>query len=79
MDEGPWWRRHVRAIAAAGVALLALLAVGALVAWHFSSFVLVPDHSPWSERVDIEAVSPGQIELKRSDPTERPGVYGLIG
>jgi len=78
VDERPWWRRHVRAIAATGVALFALLAIGALVSWHFASFVLVPDHSPWSERVDIEAVSPGRIELKRSDPTERPGVYGLV-
>lgn len=78
MDERPWWRRHVRAIVAAGLALLALLAVGALVSWHFASLVLVPDHSPWSERVEIEAVAPGRIELKRSDPTERPGVYGLV-
>jgi alpha-beta hydrolase superfamily lysophospholipase len=77
VDERPWWRRHVRAIAAGGVALLTLLGVGALVSWHFASIVLVPDHSPWSERVDIEAVSPDRIELKRSDPTERPGVYGL--
>jgi uncharacterized protein len=76
--ERPWWRRHVRALAAAGLALLALLAVGALASWHFASLVLAPDHSPWSERVDIEAVSPGRIELKRSDPTERPGVYGLV-
>ncbi len=52
--------------------------MGTLLAWHFASLVLVPDHSPWSERVDIEAVSPGRIELKRSDPTERPGVYGLV-
>jgi len=78
VDERPWWRRHVRAIAAAGLALLVALAAGALISWHFASLVLVPDHSPWAERVDIEAVSPGRIELKRSDPTERPGVYGLV-
>ncbi len=78
MNERPWWRRHVRAIVATGLTLFAALVVGALVSWHFASFVLVPDHSPWSEQVDIEAVSPDQIELKRSDTSERPGVYGLV-
>jgi alpha-beta hydrolase superfamily lysophospholipase len=78
VDERPWWRRHLRAIAAAGLALLVALAVGALVSWHFASFVLVPDHSPWSEGVEIEAVSPGRIEFQRSDATDRPGVYGLV-
>jgi len=77
VDERPWWRRRLRAIAAAGLALLVALAVGALASWHFASFVLVPDHSPWSESVEIEAVSPGRIEFQRSDTTERPGVYGL--
>jgi alpha-beta hydrolase superfamily lysophospholipase len=77
VDERPWWRRHLRAITATGLALLVALAAGALASWHFASFVLVPDHSPWSEEVEIEAVSPGQIEFQRSDPTERPGVYGL--
>jgi len=78
VDERPWWRRHLRAIAAAGLALLVALGVGTLVAWHFASFVLVPDHSPWSEQVEIQAISPGRIELQRSDATERPGVYGLV-
>jgi alpha-beta hydrolase superfamily lysophospholipase len=59
------------------LALLVALVVGALVAWHFSSYVLVPDHSPWSERVEIEALSPGRVEFQRSDATDRPGVYGL--
>jgi uncharacterized protein len=78
VDQRPWWRRHLRAIAAAGVALLVALAVGALASWHFASFVLVPDHSPWSEGVEIEAVAPNQITLKRSEAGERPGVYGLV-
>jgi alpha-beta hydrolase superfamily lysophospholipase len=78
VDQRPWWRRHLRAIATAGLALLIILAVGALVSWHFASFVLVPDHSPWSEGVEIEAVSPDQIEFQRSDATERPGIYGLV-
>jgi alpha-beta hydrolase superfamily lysophospholipase len=77
VDERRWWRRHLRAIAAAGLALLVILAIGTLVAWHFASFVLVPDHSPSSEQVEIEALSPGRIEFRRSDATERPGVYGL--
>jgi len=74
-----WLRRHLRAVLA-GVALLAVagLAVGAAISWHFSSFVLVPDHSPWSDHVEIEAVSPGRIELARSEPTQRPGYYGLV-
>ncbi len=78
MNERPWWRRHLRAIVASGLALFVALIVGALISWHFASLVLVPDHSPWSEQVDIEAVSPGQIALKHSDTSERPGVYGLV-
>lgn len=73
-----WLRRHVPAVVAAGVALLlTVLTVGALVSWHFSSAVVVPDHSPWSEKVDVEAVSRDRIVLKRSEATERPGYYGL--
>lgn len=55
-----------------------LLALGILASWHFSSLVLVPDHSPWSERVDVEAVAPGRIELHRSEAASRPGYYGLV-
>lgn len=62
---------------AAAVAI-GLLALGALLSWHFSSAVVVPDHSPWSEKVDIEVVSPKRIGLKRSEATERPGYYGLV-
>lgn len=71
-------RRRVRWIAAAAAAVALLLALGALASWHFSSFVLVPDHSPWAERVDVEAVAPGRIELRRSEATSRPGHYGLV-
>jgi alpha-beta hydrolase superfamily lysophospholipase len=78
VSERPWWRRHIRALATAGLALLTALVLGALASWHFASFVLVPDHSPWSERVEIEAVFPRRIELHRSDATERPGIYGLV-
>jgi hypothetical protein len=58
--------------------LLLILAATAAVGWHFSSAVLIPDHSPWSERVEIEAVAPGRIELAKSEPTLRPGHYGLV-
>lgn len=58
--------------------MLAILAAVALVSWHFASYVLVPDHSPWSEGIEIEAVAPSRIKLKRSDASERPGVYGLV-
>lgn len=73
-----WSRRHARALVVTGATLLlTVLGVAVLVTWHFSSLVVVPDHSPWSEKVDIEAVSPGRIRLQRSEATERPGFYGL--
>jgi uncharacterized protein len=72
-----WLRRHIRAIAAGLALLLVALGVGTGLSWHFSSYALEPDHSPYSEKVDIEAVSRGQISLSRSDATERPGYYGL--
>jgi alpha-beta hydrolase superfamily lysophospholipase len=71
-----WYRR--RWLLAAGAALIAVLLVGAAVSWHFSDLVLVPDHSPWSEGVDVESVAPGRISLARSEATERPGYYGLV-
>jgi alpha-beta hydrolase superfamily lysophospholipase len=71
-------RRRARWISAAAIAGALLLALGAFASWHFSSLVLVPDHSPWSERVDIEAVAPDRIELQRSEATSRPGYYGLV-
>jgi alpha-beta hydrolase superfamily lysophospholipase len=64
------------AVLAAIVAAVAL-AAGAAVAWHFSSAVVVPDHSPWPTDTAVEAVAPGHVVLERSDETERPGVYGI--
>jgi hypothetical protein len=78
-EETPSWpRRHRRALRIAGVLLIvALLAVGAAASWHFSSAVVVPDHSPWPRNTTVEALSPGAVVLSRSTETLRPGVYGL--
>ena len=62
--------------AAAALAFLAL-AAGVAAAWHFSSAVLVPDHSPWPTETSVEAMPPGRIVLERSEISERPGVHGL--
>lgn len=72
-----WPRRRWRWLAAAGVALLAGLAIAVALSWHFSNRVLVPDHSNWSPQVQVEGLSPGRIVLERTEDTERPGVYAL--
>lgn len=56
---------------------LVVLAVAAAVSWHFSSAVLVPDHSSWGMRTEVEALPPGRVVLARNEESERPGVYGL--
>ncbi len=60
-----------------GIALAVAIAIGGAVSWHFSSAVLVPDHSPWPENAEVVRVAPGRIVMARSEDTERPGVYGL--
>jgi alpha-beta hydrolase superfamily lysophospholipase len=69
-------RRRWAALAGVSVVVLALLAIGAA-GWHFSSAVLVPDHSPWEPRTTVEGLGPGRVVLERSEESERPGVYGL--
>lgn len=64
------------ALAAVG-GLVVAVAVTAALSWHFSSRVLVPDHEPWSEDVDIVAVEPDRVVLVRSETALRPGFYGL--
>ncbi len=64
------------AVLAAGV-VVAAVAIGAAAGWHFSSAVLVPDHSAWPAETSVEALTPGRVVLERSDDTQRPGVYGL--
>ncbi len=73
-----WPRRHRRALLL-GLALLVvvLLAAGAAASWHFSSAVVIPDHSPWPRNTTVEALPPGAVALSRSDDTLRRGVYGL--
>ncbi len=60
-----------------GIAIVAAIAIGAAVSWHFSSAVLVPDHSNWSRQTKVEGLPPGRIVLARNEDSERPGVYGL--
>jgi len=72
-----WLRRHLRAVAVGLALCLALLAVAVGLSWHFSSYALAPDHSSYSEKVDIEAVSAARITLAPSETSERPGYYGL--
>ncbi len=73
-----WPRRHWRLLCATTLTLVALALLGAAVSWHFSSAVLVPNHSNWPEDVTVKGLTPGQIALSRSADTERPGVYGLV-
>ncbi|MGC1165135.1 MAG: alpha/beta hydrolase [Solirubrobacterales bacterium] len=61
----------------AAVALVALAAAVAAAGWHYSSAVLVPDHSAWPAETTVEALPPGRVVLERSERARRPGVYGL--
>jgi alpha-beta hydrolase superfamily lysophospholipase len=72
-----WLRRHLRLVA--GLLALGLLGVGAAIAatWHFSSVVVVPDHSSWPVNTTVDAVEPRQIVLDRNEESARPGVYGI--
>ncbi len=72
-----WPRRHWRWLLVAGIALLVILGTGAALSWHFSSAVVVPDHSDWPADITVEDVSPARIVLSRSEDTLRPGVYGI--
>jgi pimeloyl-ACP methyl ester carboxylesterase len=64
-------------VIAAAIALIAAVAIGAAISWHFSSAVLVPDHSDWPAKATVERLGPASITLTRDEETERPGVYGL--
>jgi uncharacterized protein len=72
-----WPRRHRRWLIGAVAVLLASAAVLIAVSWHFSSAVLVPDHSDWARDMTVRELSPGRIALPRNEDSERSGVYGL--
>jgi alpha-beta hydrolase superfamily lysophospholipase len=55
------------------VILIAIAAAG----WSFSSNVLVPNYSAWSDPIEVKAVSAHRIVLEKSTDTARPGYYGL--
>jgi uncharacterized protein len=76
-EHGAWWRRRLWWLLGASAVLLCALAITAALSWHFSSRVLVPDHSSWLKEVEVEAMPAGRIVLERTEETERPGVYGL--
>jgi len=70
-------RRRWALVACAAVTAVALL-VGATAAWHFSSAVLVPDHSPWPAETEVEAMPAGRIVLESTEESRRPGVQGIV-
>lgn len=77
-NDVTWFRRRrpwMAGLAVAGV--LVAVAVGAVLAWHFSSDVVVPDHSPWPEDIAVEQRAGDRIVLERDEETERPGLWGL--
>ncbi|HEX5761651.1 MAG TPA: alpha/beta hydrolase [Solirubrobacterales bacterium] len=76
--RSPVSRRSPKRLAA----LLALLAgatvvIATALSWHFSSRVIVPDHSHWSSNVEIVALSPHSVTLGRTRVTSKPGVYDI--
>jgi pimeloyl-ACP methyl ester carboxylesterase len=70
-------RRRRRVWLALAAAAICLLLAGAAISRHFSSVVLVPDHSEWPLETSVEAVGPGRITLSRDDRSSQPGVYGI--
>jgi uncharacterized protein len=69
-------RRRWAILACAAAAVIAL-SLGAASAWHYSSAVLVPDHSPWPAETEVEALSKRRIVLESTEESRRPGVHGL--
>lgn len=77
-ERRSWFGRHRRALLLAGAVLvLLLLAGGGAASWHFSSAVVVPNHSPLPANATVDGLSPGQVVLSRSEDTLRPGSYGV--
>jgi pimeloyl-ACP methyl ester carboxylesterase len=65
------------ALCTAALAVLVAIGVGARSAWHFSSAVLVPDHSPWPAETEVEALGGGRIVLESTEESRRLGTQGL--
>jgi pimeloyl-ACP methyl ester carboxylesterase len=58
--------------------LLLALVVGAVISWHFSSEVVVPNHHENRQpSVTVQGLLAGRVVLPRTEDTLRPGVYGL--
>lgn len=74
---GDFARRRRRWLLAIAAVCLMALGIGVAAAWHYSSTVLVPDHSNWPEDVTVEALTRDRVVLSRDEDTERPGVYGI--
>ena len=53
------------------------MAATAALAWQFSSRVVVPDRSPHSPELTVEARSANRIAIERTAATERRGRYGI--
>ncbi|HEX9968354.1 MAG TPA: alpha/beta hydrolase [Solirubrobacterales bacterium] len=66
-----------RVTAALALLLVAGVAVGAALSWHFSSIVVVPTHSRWAPNAEIVEVGSRSVTLKRNETTSRPGVYDI--
>jgi pimeloyl-ACP methyl ester carboxylesterase len=78
VTSGSWRSRHRRRTILAGAAVpVFLIAVLAAVSWHFSSAVVVPDHSARPADATVDALRPDQVVLSRSADSLRPGMYGL--
>jgi alpha-beta hydrolase superfamily lysophospholipase len=61
----------------AAVVLILVAAGVAAAGWHYSSAVLVPDHSARPAETQVEALPPGRVVLEGTERARRPGVYGL--
>lgn len=59
------------------MAIVVILVLIAVAGWSFSSDVLVPNYSAWSDPIEVKAVGRHRIVLEKSTDTERPGYYGL--
>lgn len=76
-ERRSWLRRRRRPLLAVAVVMVGAAIATAVLAWRFSSAVLVPDHSSWPADATVERVSAHSIVLAHDDDTERPGIYGL--